>query len=211
MVTGLIFLSEIFPQPSFGFLCLIMSVKSVRGKICDINGFLHFSSSNAIFECIDRATDFILHNNLYEFLDCFSLERKIGGIFHYFYWHNCECNLPTIICMTSPSLKHKYITPNDRSQLYDKLDDFFNWAREYIWEHVLPKERKVKYPWIDFRKYHPFIFYPHASDTHSVDNEPDPQPPEKVISHSQVSRTPLRRYYLRQTLNGRKVKQVYHI
>ena len=46
--------------------------------------FLRFSSSNAIFECIDRATDYILHNHLYEFMDFFSLESKNGGIFHIF-------------------------------------------------------------------------------------------------------------------------------
>ena len=115
-----------------------MSVKIVRGKICDINGiFLRSSSSDAIFECIDRATDFILHNHLYEFMDCFSLDRRFGGIYHSFNWHNCECNLPTIMCMTSPSLEHKYITPDDRFQLYEELFDFFDWAREHIWENVL--------------------------------------------------------------------------
>ena len=144
-------------------------------------------------------------------MDCFSLDRKNGGIFNSFNWHNCECNLPKIISMTSPFLKHKYINRNDRSQLYIELDNFFDWAQEYIWEHVLPKEGKVKYPWIDFSKYHPFIFYPHVSDTHSVDNKPDPHPPEKVITQSgRVSRTPLRRrYYHCQTSNGRKMKQLH--
>ena len=126
-----------------------MSVKSVRGKICDINGtFSRFSSSNAIFECIDRATDFILHNHLYEFMDCFSLDRtlKYGGIFHSFNWHNCECNLPTIICMTSPSLEHKYITPDDCSQLYDELFDFFRLGtRTYLGERFT-QQRMGKIP-----------------------------------------------------------------
>ena len=83
--------------------------------------------------------------------------------------------------MTSPSLEHKYITPDDRSQLYDELFDFFDWAREYIWEQVLPKVGMVKYLWIDFGKYHPYIFYPHVSDS---------QPPEKVITQSDVKEPP---------------------
>ena len=49
-----------------------MPVKSVRGKECDINGtFLGYLSSNAILECIDHATDFILHNRLSEYMGCF--------------------------------------------------------------------------------------------------------------------------------------------
>ena len=71
-----------------------------------------------------------------------------------------------------------------------------------IWVDVLPKEGKVKYPWIDFsrelhhhaakeeryRKYRDSqtkvfkIFSPHMSDKHPGDNEPDPQPPEEVIT-----------------------------
>ena len=58
------------------------------------------------------------------------------------------------------------------------MEDFFDWAEDYIWEHVLPKEGKVKYPWIDFSK------YPHLSDKHSVENKPDLQPPEEVITQS---------------------------
>ena len=71
-----------------------MSVKSVRGKECDINGtFSRCLSSNAIFECREHATDFILHNHLYEYMDLFSLDCKPGDIFNGFSCYNCECNL----------------------------------------------------------------------------------------------------------------------
>ena len=52
----------------------------VRGKECDPKGtFSHYLSSNAIFDCIDHATDFILHNDLYEYMECFSLKRRYEG------------------------------------------------------------------------------------------------------------------------------------
>ena len=51
--------------------------------------------------------------------------------------------------------------------------NFFEEAESYIWEHVLPKEGEVKYPWIEFNK-------------HPRDSEPDSQPPEEVITHSDV-------------------------
>ena len=99
------------------------------------------------------------------------------GISKCFYWHDCKYGLPTIICKTSPFLKHKYIASNDQPQLDIDLDYFFTRMEDLIWEHVLLKEGKVKYSWIDFSKYQPYFFPCHVSDTHSVDNEPDPQPP----------------------------------
>ena len=55
---------------------------------------------------------------------------------------------------------------------------------DLIWEHVLPKEGKEKYSWIDFSKYHPHFNHPYVSHKHSVDNKPDLQPPEEVITQS---------------------------
>ena len=39
--------------------------------------------------------------------------------------------------------KNKYITCYDQRQLDIDLDEFFDKAEYYIWEHVLPKEGKV--------------------------------------------------------------------
>ena len=116
-----------------------------------------------------------------------------------------------IICMTLPFLEHKDIN-NDLKQLDIDLSDFFARTESYIWADVLPKKGKVKYPWINFsrelhrhaangeryRKYEYRksqtkvfnIFSPHVSDKHSVDNEPDPQPPEEVITQSDVMDPP---------------------
>ena len=159
-----------------------MSFKIVRGQECDHKGtFLRYSSSNSVSDCIDHATDFIRDNHLEEWMDCFSLKRGTYGsnIIKHFYWHDCKCGLPRIICQTSPLIKHKYITRNDQKQLDIDLYDFFDWADNYIWKHVLPKEGEVKYP-----------SHLHWPDSHSVDNEPNPQPPEEVITQSGVKDPP---------------------
>ena len=174
-----------------------MSFRIVKGKECDIIGiFSRYLSQYSILGCTNRATRFIRNNHIDEWMDCFSLKRvgKSSDIRDYFYWHDCECGLPTIICMTSPFLEHKDIN-NDQKQLDI---DFFKRAELYILEYVLPNEGKVKYPWIDFsiefchhspvsresyRRYRKsqskifYIFSNHVSDKHSVDNEADPQPP----------------------------------
>ena len=106
----------------------------VRGKECDPKGtFSHLLSLDAILDCID-------------------------GISKRFYWHDCKCGLPTIICKTSPFLKHKYIAIKDQPQLDIELDYFFTQMEDLIWEHVLPKGGKAKYSWIDFSKYQPYLF-----------------------------------------------------
>ena len=102
-------------------------------------------------------------------MDCFSLKCKDGGISSHFIWHDCKCELPTIKCRTSPFLKHKYITRNDRSQLDIDLNDLFIRTEDYIWEYVLPKEGNAKYSWLDFSEGNP-------------DNNSDLQPPEEVIT-----------------------------
>ena len=83
----------------------------------------------------------------------FSLKRvgEGSGIRDYFYWHDCECGLPTIICRTSVFLEHKDIN-NDQKQLDIDFSDFFEQTESYIWAAVLPKEGKVKYSWIDFSR-----------------------------------------------------------
>ena len=85
-------------------------------------------------------------------MDCFSLKRvgkSYSDIRDCFYWHDCECGLLTIICMTSPFLDHKDIN-NDRKQLDIDLSDFFEQTESYIWADVLLKGGKVKYLWINF-------------------------------------------------------------
>ena len=126
-----------------------MSFKIERGKECDPKGtFLRYLSSNFIFDCKDHATDFIQHNHLYEYMDCFSLKhiqdegqiRK--GISKNFIWHDCKCELPTIICRTSPFLKHKYITSNDQPQLDIDLDYFFFEQRIIFGSMFYPKKER---------------------------------------------------------------------
>ena len=92
-----------------------------------------------------------------------------------FIWHDCKCGLPTIICRTSPFLKHKYITSNDQSQLDINLEDCFIRTEDYIWEHVLPKEGNAKYSWLD------------CSNIGKPDNKSDLQPPEEVLSPSDIA------------------------
>ena len=81
-----------------------------------------------------------------------------------------------IICRTSVLLEHRDIN-NDQKKVDIDFFEFFEQAESYIWENILPKEGKVKYPWIDFSK-------------HSVDNKPDSQPPEEVITQSDVEDPP---------------------
>ena len=153
-------------------LCL----KIIRGKECDPKGICsRYLSSNSVSEsdCIDHATDFIQYNHLDEWMDCFSLKCKYGGISKHFLWHDCKCGLPTIICRTLPFLKHKYITRNNQSQLDIDLDDFFIQTEDYIWEHVLPKEGHAKYSWIDFIKGKP--------------ESGGEDPPEEVLSSSDIA------------------------
>ena len=103
----------------------------VRGKECDPKGtFPNLLFMDAILDCIDHTTDFILHNDLYEYMECFSLKRCYEGqvcvgISKRFYWHDCKCGLPKIICKTSPFLKQKYIASKDQPQLDIELDYFF--------------------------------------------------------------------------------------
>ena len=101
-------------------------------------------------------------------MDSFSLKKKENGdLKNCFICHKCECGLPWIICRTSPHLKHKYISQENQRKLAIDLNDFLDWAEDYIW-YVLPKEGKVKYPWIDFsRKV--------CLDKYFVDNNPDLQ------------------------------------
>ena len=86
-------------------------------------------------------------------MDCFSIaRRKKLGYYKLFLFHDCKCGLPTIICRASPFLKHKYVAGNDPKHLLIDFYCFFDLANCYIREHVLPKEGKVKYPWINFSK-----------------------------------------------------------
>ena len=73
-------------------------------------------------------------------------------------------------CRTSVFLEHRDIN-NDQKQVDIVFFGFFKQTESYICEG------KVKYPWIDFSK-------------HSVDNEPDSQPPEEVITQSDVEDPP---------------------
>ena len=82
------------------------------------------------------------------------------------------------MCRPSP---HKYISHENQRKLAIDLNDFLDWAEDYIWYDVLPKEGKLKYPWIDFNRKLPAFVCP---DKYFVDNNLDLQPPEEVITLS---------------------------
>ena len=97
-------------------------------------------------------------------------KTKNGDLRYCFTWHECECGLPLIVCRTSHLLKHKYISP--------EIKEFFDWAEDYVWYDVLPKEGKVKYPRIDFSRKVPVFVCPDKYDNLDL------QPPEEVITMS---------------------------
>ena len=71
--------------------------------------------------------------------------------------------------------------PQEPRTLDIDLNDFFDWAEDYVWYDVLPKEGKVKYPWIDFSRKVPAFVCP---EKYFVNNNLDLQPPEQVITLS---------------------------
>ena len=71
--------------------------------------------------------------------------------------------------------------PREKKKLDIDLKDFFDWAEDYVWYDVLPKEGKVKYPWIDFKtKVLAFV----CPDKYFEDGNLDLQPTEEVITLS---------------------------
>ena len=92
-----------------------MSFRIVRGKESDINGTLScYPSPHSSLKCLNHAAEYIKNNHLKYWMDCFSLKRVDSGVRNDFYWHDCECGLPTIICRTSVFIEDRN---NDQKQL----------------------------------------------------------------------------------------------
>ena len=109
-----------------------MPIRIVRGKECDINGiFSCYLLPHSILKCSNHAAEFIKNNHLKYWMDCFSLKRVDSGVRNDFYWHDCECGLPTIICRTSVFLEHRDIN-NDQKQVDIDFFEFFEQAESYI-------------------------------------------------------------------------------
>ena len=129
-----------------------MPIRIVRGKDCDINDSIqsHLSSCD-VRKCLHNADEYIQKTHLKYWMDCFSLKRVDSvrsGVTKVFYWHDCECGLPAIVCSASFSSKHRDV--NDQKPLNKHFLKFFKEAESYICENVLPKEGEAKSPWIEF-------------------------------------------------------------
>jgi hypothetical protein len=104
-----------------------MPIRIVRGKDCDINDSIpSYLSSCDVRKCLHNAAEYIQNTHLKYWMDCFSLKRVDSvrsGVRKVFYWHDCECGLPTIICRTSFFFEHRDI--NDQKPLDREFFKFF--------------------------------------------------------------------------------------